>query len=463
MKACTQRTRLWLPFLTILSLVLAACGGGSSGATSATGANHPVTNINCNGCGNGQTLHVLLPYNTTYATQQQQWLQQTASQFQTATGARIAWDTYSSSTEEETKLQTGIVSGTGPDVFDLGTTFVPTAQATGGFTVLSNQDWNLVGGKSRFFPQQLTMSGVSPSKLIAVPWLMRPFAMVYNTALFQRAGITTPPTTWSKFVADAQKMTNSAAGVYGAEMDPSDSYDPWKIWWTFAEQMGGRFLSSNLKTAQLNSPEVVKATQFWFDWATKYNIVDPNSMAWKAGDALSAFANGKVGMLIMVTPTVVPTLQKSVVNGKYAFAPMPTIPYGMQQRPANGVPAATIVSGDMLAVASYSSVKDLAFRFINMVTQEQAQLLWTKTFGDLPVNINAADSLASQNTQTAAFVQAEQGATPTPFSGAWGPIEVALAGVSSKLANDVATQHYNSSLVAPLLDQANQQIQGQLH
>jgi multiple sugar transport system substrate-binding protein len=165
----------------------------------------------------------------------------------------------------------------------------------------------------------------------------------------------------------------------------------------------------------------------------------------------------------MVTPTLTPTLQTSAVAGKYAYAPMPTIPYGMQQRPPGGVPAATIVSGDMLAVADYSNVKDLAFKFINLVTDEQHQIQWTKTFGDLPANVAAANSLASQDPQTAAFIQAEAGASPTPFTGAWGPLEVALGGVSSKLANEVATNHYDPSHVKPLLDQANQQIQSQLH
>jgi multiple sugar transport system substrate-binding protein len=307
------------------------------------------------------------------------------------------------------------------------------------------------------------MAGSSPSQLISVPWVMRPFAMVYNKDLFQKAGITAPPKTWTEFVQDAQKMTNPSAGVYGAEIDPSDSFDPWKIWWTFAKQLGADFISPNLKTAQLNTPQAVQAVQFWFDWATQYKIVDPNSMAWKAGDATRAFANGKVGMFIMVTPTLTPTLQQSAVAGKYAYAPMPTIPYGMQQRPPGGVPAATIVSGDMLAVADYSNVKDLAFKFINLVTDEQHQIQWTKTFGDLPANVAAANSLASQDPQTAAFVQAEAGASPTPFTGVWGPLEVSLAGVSSKLANEVATHRYDPSHIKPLLDQANQQIQSQLH
>ncbi len=444
MKVNSRCARLWLPLLMLLSLVLAACGGGSSSSQ-------------------GQTLHVLVGYNSTYSAQQKQWMQQITSEFQKATGATIAWDTFSSSSEEQTKLQTSVVSGSGPDVFSFGTTFVPTAQSTKGFTTLTDQDWKLVGGKDRFFKQQLTMAGSSPNQLIAVPFVMRPFAMVYNKELFQKAGITTPPTTWTQFVQDAQKMTDPSAGVHGAEIDPSDSFDPWKIWWMFAEQLGGSFISQDLKTAQMNSPEAVQAIKFWFDWATTYKIVDPNSMAWKAGDATQAFANSKVGMLIMVTPTLTPTLQKSAVAGKYAFAPMPTIPYGMQQRPAGGVPAATIVSGDMLAVADYSNVKDLAFKFINLVTDEQHQIQWTKTFGDLPVNVQAANSLASKDPQTAAFIQAEQGATPTPFTGVWGPLEVALAGVSSKLANEVATNRYDPSHIKPLLDQANQQIQGQLH
>ena len=444
MKANTRCTGFWLSLLMLLSLALAACGGGSSSSQ-------------------GQTLHVMVGYSSTYPAQQKQWMQQIGSEFQKATGSTIAWDTFSSSNEEQTKLQTSVVSGSGPDIFSFGTTFVPTAQATKGFTTLTDQDWKAVGGKDKFFKQQLTMAGSSPNQLIAVPFVMRPFAMVYNKDMFQKAGITTPPTTWTQFVQDAQKMTNPSAGVYGAEIDPSDSFDPWKIWWMFAEQMGGDFISKDLKTAQMNTPQAVQSVKFWFDWATTYKIVDPNSMAWKTGDALKAFANGKVGMLIMTTSTITPTLQKSSVAGKYAFAPMPTVPYGMQQRPPNGVPAATIVSGDMLAVADYSNVKDLAFKFINLVTDEQHQIQYTKTFGDLPANTAAANTLASQDPKIAAFVQAEQNATPTPFTGTWGPLEVSLAGVSSKLSNEVATNRYDPSHIKPLLDQANQQIQGQLH
>ena len=443
MKPSVRRAHLLSLLSIALLLVLAACGNGSSGPSS-------------------QTLHVLVGANTTFPTQQKQWQQQIGDEFHKLTGATVVWDTYSSTTEEQTKLQTAIVSGSGPDIFGLGTTFVPTAQATKGFYTLTDADWQQVGGKGKFFAPQLTMAGKSPDQTIAIPWLMRPFGMVYNKDLFQKAGISAAPTTWTDFIQDAQKITNSSAGVYGAEMDPSDSFDTWKIIWTLSKQLGNDFLSSDYKTAQLNKPEVATALQFWFDWVTKYKIADPNSMSWKAGDATRAFGSGKVGMQIMVSPTIIPTLKKAGMDGHYGFVPMPTIPYGMQQLPANGTAVTSIVSGDMLAVASYSPVKSLALKFINLVTETQHQEDFTKTFGDLPTNVTAANALASQDELIAGLVKAETGATPTPFSGSWASIQIAMAGVCSKLANSVATKQYTPSLIQPLLDQANQQIQSKL-
>lgn len=105
MKANTRYTSLWLSLFMLLSLALAACGGGTSSQ--------------------GQTLHVLVGYSSTYPTQQKQWMQQIGSDFQKATGSTIAWDTFSSSSEEQTKLQTSVVSGSGPDIFSFGRLMAP--------------------------------------------------------------------------------------------------------------------------------------------------------------------------------------------------------------------------------------------------------------------------------------------------------------------------------------------------
>lgn len=432
---------------------LAACGGSSSSAGASGGSENYA----------GKTLTVEWGANASHPDQLQAWQNKIAQEFKAQTGANLAWDLYSTSGNEETKIQTSVVANSGPDVFSVGTTFVPVAMGTGGFRTLTDEDWKIIGGKQEFFAPQLRMSGPDPSHYIGVPIAMRPYGLVYNTELFSKAGITKPPVTWNEFIEDAQKLTDASAGVYGTEIDPADTYDPWKIWWTFTRQLGSDFLSKDLKKAQLDSPEAKQAVQFWFDWLTKYHVVNPHAVTWKTADALTAFSNGKMGMLPEVTPTVKNTLDKSAVKGKYAFAPMPSVPYGMDQRPAGGDAAESIVSGQDVVVAKWTKYPKLADKFIALLTSKDNQLEWSKTFGDLPITTAAADELAASDPQVKAFITAEEQAVPTPLSGEWGDLEVALGAVSQKLAGNIAANHYSPDQVGPLLTAANTQVQRQLH
>jgi multiple sugar transport system substrate-binding protein len=434
---------------------LAASGGALAG----------VSALGLAGCGGGTSsgpLNILAGKSTSFPTEQEAWLKDMSKQLKEKAGSGLEWDFYDSAETEQQKLQTAMTSGTGPDVFVLGSTFVPTAVATNGFRELSAADLKKAGGTSRIFERQLTMAGVSPDKLITVPFVMRPFGMVYNTEHFDKAGISGPPKTWTEFVDSAKEITDPPNGVFGAEMDPADSYDPWKILWTFTRQMGGDYVSKDLKTAQFTSEEVESAVRFWFDWATKYKIADPNSMTWDATDALTAFANGKVGMLIMITSNIDPTLQDSKVKGKYEYAPMPTIPYGMKEIPAGGEPTPSIVSGDYLGVADYSDAQDTALQLIKLMTDYQNQLDYFDAVGDLPCNTEAVDELAGKSETVKTFANAEKDATPTPFTGAFGPIELIMGSVSAKLGSKIATNTFSPSDIEEQLKRANEEAQAQL-
>ena len=434
---------------------LAASGGALAG----------VSALGLAGCGDGSSggpLNILAGQSTSFPEEQEAWLKDMSKQLQNVAGSGLEWDFYDSAETEQQKLQTAMTSGTGPDVFILGSTFVPTAVATDGFVELSGADLKKAGGTGRIFERQLTMAGVSPDKLITIPFVMRPFGMVYNTELFEKAGISEPPKTWAEFVKTAKEITDPSQNVYGAEMDPADSYDPWKILWTFTRQMGGDYVSKDLKTAQFTSEEVETAVRFWFDWATKFKIVDPNSMTWQATNALTAFANGNVGMLIMITSNIDPTLQESKVKGKYEYAPMPTIPYGMHEIPAGGEPTPSIVSGDYLGVADYSDAQDEALQLIKLMTDYQNQLDYFEAVGDLPCNTKAVDDLSAKNETVKTFADSEKDATPTPFTGAFGPIELIMGSVSAKLGSKVATDTFRPSDVTEQLKRANAEAQAQL-
>ena len=323
------------------------------------------------------------------------WSKELTATFKAKTGADLVIETYASGADETTKIQTSIVAGSGPDLYNLGTTFTPVAYATGGFVTLTDDDWKKIGGRERFQPLTLGMSGPDAANQIGVPTAMRPFGLVYNTDMFTAAGLK-PPTTWDEFVATGTKLTNAATGVYGTTLDYADGFDPWKYIWAMSEQQGGYFVSPDLKTAGLNSEQTVNATTGYFDLLTKYHLADPASVGWKAGDATAAFAAGKAAMLPMQTAQAIPTLDKSPLKGHYAFAQLPTVALGMTERPAGAQAAASIVSGDNIAIASYSEKKDLALQFIDLLTSTDQQLANYEAFGNLPTNQEAMNQLAGE-------------------------------------------------------------------
>ena len=290
---------------------------------------------------------------------------------------------------------------------------------------------------------------------------MRPFSLVYNTEMFTAAGVT-PPTTWDEFVDVATKLNNPAGGVYGAALDYADAFSPWKYIFAMTEQAGGRFVSDDLKTAGLNTEQTLGATTSYFDLLTKYHLTDPASVGWKAGDATAAFAAGKAAMLPMQTAAAIPTLDKSPLKGKYAFVTMPTVAPGMTALPADGEPAASIVSGDNMAIASYSDNKDLALQFVDLMTSVDQQLKNYEAFGNLPTNQEAMNQLAAKNPLLAPFLEIESNSTPTAFTGAWADVQNGVSNVVTQSLPALASGSYDTAAVQALLDEANTKAQSAL-
>ena len=428
---------------TSAATLLAACGGGGSSS-------------------GGGPLTIFIGAQPNFPAQFATWSKDLTDKFKAKTGADLVIETYASSSDETTKIQSSIVSGTGPDIYNLGTTFTPVAYGTGGFLELSDDDWKKIGGRERFIPETLGMSGPDQTKQIGVPAAMRPFALAYNTDMFKAAGIAVAPKTWDEFIADAKKLSNSGSGVYGTTLDYSDPFDPWKFIWAMTEQQGGSFVSGDLKTAQLNSTEVQNATAGYFDLLVKDKLADPASVGWKAGDAIAAFGSGKAAMMPMATAQSIPTLDKTPVAGKYAFAPLPTVAPGQSQRPANGHPAASIVSGDNIAIASYTKEKDLALTFVDMFTSTDQQLANYKAFGNLPTNQDAMKQLSAQSSLLAPFLDIESQSTPTAFTGGWADVQNGVQNIVVQSQPGLAEGTYDAATVKGLLDKANATAQSAL-
>ncbi|MBY0175610.1 ABC transporter substrate-binding protein [Curtobacterium herbarum] len=379
-----------------------------------------------NGSGDDpNTLRVMMGADTTYPDQRKQWQRDTAAEFKRTTGADIQWETYSSGQEELTAIQTSVISGQGPDVYAIGTTFTPTAYATGAFVRMGEEQWDAIGGKDQFDPASFGISGPSASKQIGIPFASRPFVMAVNTDLLAQAGITEMPTTWDQLTADAKATTTGDR--HGMAIAYADGFDPWKFIWGMSENAGNTIVDGS--RAELDADAVQRAYRTYFDWVTKDGVVDKAAIGWNNAQALAQFTDGKAAFFPMTTTTAINSFRDTKVDGKYAFALLPTVPPGATSRPAGGIEAASILSGDNFVVADYGTKQDLSFQFIKQLSTKKAQLEYYDLFGNLPTNVDAAAQLAAENPQLKPIIDAGRLSKPTAFTGAWSDIQLALVDV----------------------------------
>jgi multiple sugar transport system substrate-binding protein len=427
-----------LACVTILTACGAGDGGGGAGPSS----------------GAGQTLTVLMGANTVFPEEQRQWFDDVSAQFQRETGATVRFETFATPNDELTRIQTSVLSGQGPDVYALGTTFTPTAYATKAFLELTAEDWDKVGGRDRFLPATLGISGPDPQHQVGIPFASRPFVMAYNTELLARAGIDKPADSWDGLRDQAKRLTSG--DVYGLAIGYADSFDPWKFVWAMSVQAGNPVVDGD--RARLKDPTMTTAYRTYLGWLATDRIVDPAAVGWKNAQAIAAFGAGKAAFLPMVSASSKVSLDKSAVAGKYAYAVMPTIPPGATTLPSGGVAATSILSGDNLVVANYSPNKDLALALVKMLTSPQTQRAYYDTFGELPANAEEARKLQA-DPALAALVESAGRSVGTPFTGAWSQIQLALVNVVVQSVPNLSAGQIDQARLDALLDEAQSTAQ----
>jgi multiple sugar transport system substrate-binding protein len=427
--------------LLLGSALLTACGSDDGGGTS----------------GAGKTLDVLIGANTIYPEQQRKWFDDVSAKFKQETGATVRFETFATPNDELTRIQTSVLSGQGPDVYALGTTFTPTAYATKAFVELGAGDWTRLGGRDKFLPSTLGISGPDESHEVGVPFTSRPFVMAYNKDLLAKAGIDKPADSWDGLRDQAKKLTS--AGVYGLAVGYADSFDPWKFIWAMSVQAGNPLVDGG--KARLDDPTTATAYRTYLGWLATDKVVDPAAVGWKNAQAIAAFGAGEAAFLPMVSATSKVTLDKSSVAGRYGYAIMPTIPPGATALPAGGTGAASILSGDNLVVAAYSKDKDLALAFVKMLTDADAQRAYYQTFGELPTNAALAKELQA-DPALAAMVESSSKAVGTPFTGAWSQIQLALVNVVVQSVPALSAGRIDGARLDSLVKEAQSTAQGAL-
>jgi multiple sugar transport system substrate-binding protein len=221
------------------------------------------------------------------------------------------------------------------------------------------------------------------------------YVLFYNKTDFAKAGISSPPATWTQLEADAIKLSDPARNHYGF-------YVPWGTaewisyeWESLLWANGGQFLNSSGTKTAFDSPAGVAALTTWVDLVRKDHAAPTTSFA-EAGsyDGAPAFASDAVSMII---------------EGQWAVSEFTTakLHYGVALVPAgtSGHSAANIGIGvATVFTQGGTAAQNAAIQFVQWLAQPVQGAYLASEGGGLP---SAPDQLQQ------AAVKQEEASQPT--------------------------------------------------
>jgi multiple sugar transport system substrate-binding protein len=275
----------------------------------------------------------------------------------------------------QTRINTAVTSGVGPDVVNIGNTWAPYLSATGAFLPYDSTNMAAIGGKSKFVATALATGGEKGKTVTSVPLYGLAYGLYYNKKMFSDAGLT-PPTTWEEMVADAKKLTNPTAGVYGMGLE-AGSYTENVHFAFITAQQNGADLFDGTKPS-FTSSGVVDGVKRYVDLMQTDKVVNPSNAQYTNGTEASAdFAKGKVAMIV----------NQDNANALLESNGMPADAYGVVAIPApeGGKKISSGIQGINLSVFKNTKNKDAALKFVKFMTSEATQGVLGKPYASIPV------------------------------------------------------------------------------
>jgi multiple sugar transport system substrate-binding protein len=217
-------------------------------------------------------------------------------------------------------------------------------------------------------------------KVIGIPALVDNLAVVYNKALFAKAGLKppSPSWTWQNFEADAAKLTDPSIKQYGtAYVTPGTEDTVWH-WEALLWEAGGHLLTADNKHAAFDSAAGLMSLNTLRTMAvTDHSMyLDPTDSAYA-----NLFNSGKIGML---------------VTGPWDLSGFPNVHYGVQvmpEYPGTGGGHQTISGPDNWVIFNNGATRvTQAESFLLWLTAPAQARYWSLHTGDLPIRRSVADS-----------------------------------------------------------------------
>jgi multiple sugar transport system substrate-binding protein len=286
----------------------------------------------------------------------------------------------SSTDELLTKLSAGFAGGTYPDISYAYGSWASQLEASGRTLDITDKvaDPDV---KWDEFPESARLT-VQPTgaKTIGFPAIVDNISLIYNTDLFDAAGLAYPDENWSwdDFREAAKKLTDPSKNQYGYAYSVSGQEDTTWQFWPHLWQRGGAILSDDGKEAVFNSQAGVDALTFLRDMAVEDKSIYLDQTDTKYGEL---FAAGSIGM---------------ITSGPWQLYDLNVAgtPYGATILPGFEGDHQTVSGPDVWALFDHQDKNReyWSYEFMKWLTSAEQDERWNVAIGNLPLRSGELDS-----------------------------------------------------------------------
>lgn len=242
------------------------------------------------------------------------------------------------------------------------------------------------------------------SKVIGAPLNVTANGLFYNKDCFAQAGVTVPtnplrPWTWDQWTKAVDTVTKNSKCRFGLSYD----YTTYRFS-TLVYQAGGRYINSSGKKFVINSPQALRALDFFVNLVQKGTI--PKSQWLSGEDPSSLFKSGLSAMYMSGNWNL--TQFAGIQNFKWGVVPLP------KDKIRSTVPGGKFVMGFQGSPNQAEGAK-----FIQWLTSHDINIAFSKDNSTLSARKDAKGVKYGQFDDEIALFQSDLASTPSYVGKDW--------------------------------------------
>ena len=344
------------------------------------------------------------------------------------------------------KVLTSVHAGNAPDVALIEYQYIPTMVSNGALVDISKYG---AGSAQSQFASSAWAQVTRGNAIYGFPQDTGPMGLFYRKDVFLKAGIATPPATWTEFAADAVKIHALGPNYYITAFPPQSTGWQQALMWQAGAQWFSIDTAKNAWKVNINSAASKQVAAYWQSLIDQHLVstVADFSNDWGAGldsGTIASWPSAVWGQGVVTSDAI-------HASGKWAVASMPQWTAGANDSGMWGGSAISVISG----TKHPQQAEEFAQWYL---TNSQSLTIGVKEIGWFPSNTSARQF--PEVTSPSAYFSNQVVDTTfindnVPTTWTWPPD---LTAVNQFQGDDVNSAIANHTTIAAALDKLQTQV-----